>query len=193
MDVYLATTNLHKLHEFEPLLQEAPFRLRPLPEPLEVEEDGATFVANARLKAVAAAQRFGMPCLADDSGLAVRALEGRPGIGSSRYAATDPERIAKLLAEVAPHADRTATFHCALVLAWPDGRELAVEGVVPGSVARAPRGQGGFGYDPIFEVTSVGQTYAELSADEKNRLSHRAVAVQYLLARLAAEPSFIRA
>lgn len=189
MDVHLVTTNLHKLAEFEPLLAGAPFTLRPLPAALDVVEDGDTFLANARLKARAGAAHFQVPCLADDSGIAVRALDGRPGIGSSRYASTDAERIAKLLGELAPHADRAATFHCALVLVWPDGREVAVEGIVPGQVAPAPRGEGGFGYDPIFLVDEVDKTYAELTAAEKNHLSHRAVAVRELLARLAQEVS----
>lgn len=182
--VFLATTNAHKLSEFEPLLGAAPIVLAAMPEAIEVEETGATFLENARLKAMTCAKRFGVPCLADDSGIAVHALEGRPGIASARYAPTDAERISKLLGELSPHADRSASFHCALVLAYPDGSEVAVEGVVPGRVTREPRGHGGFGYDPVFEVRELGKTYAELSAAEKNVHSHRARAVALLLSQL---------
>lgn len=188
MHVFLATTNAHKLSEFQPLLGGAPFELRAMPEAVEVEETGATFVENARLKARTCADRFGVACLADDSGLAVRALGGRPGIASARYADSDAARISKLLGELSEATDRTATFHCALVLYYPDGREVAVEGVVPGRVAEAPRGEGGFGYDPVFDLPELGKTYAELSAAEKNEHSHRAVAVRLLLDALKATP-----
>jgi XTP/dITP diphosphohydrolase len=157
-----------------------------MPEPLDIEETGLTFTENARLKALTAARHWQVPCLADDSGIAIRALDGRPGIHSARYADTDAARIGRVLGELEGAADRGATFHCALALAWPDGRLVEVEGVVDGAVTLAPRGAGGFGYDPVFEVTGTGLTYAELSADDKNRLSHRAVAVRLLLDRLAA-------
>lgn len=182
--VYLATTNRHKLEEFKPLLLEASFVLDAMPDPIEVEETGATFVENARLKARTCAERFGVPCLADDSGLAVQALDGRPGIASARYASTDELRISRLLQELEPHVDRQASFHCALVLAYPDGSEVAVEGVVEGRVTLGARGVGGFGYDPVFEVSGLGKTYAELSAAEKNVHSHRARAVELLLSKL---------
>jgi XTP/dITP diphosphohydrolase len=179
--VYLATTNAHKLVEFQPLLQDAPFDLSAMPEAVEVEETGSTFVENARLKARSCAERFQVPCLADDSGIAVKALDGRPGIASARYADSDTARISKLLGELEGKPSRAATFHCAVVLAYPDGREVAVEGIVAGHVTEAPRGAGGFGYDPIFEIDGLGKTYAELSADEKNVHSHRARAVRLLL------------
>lgn len=188
MRVYLATTNAHKLSEFQPLLGGAPFELQAMPEAVEVEETGTTFVENARLKARTCAERFGVPCLADDSGIAVRALDGRPGIASARYAATDHERISKLLGELSDKPDRTASFHCALVLAYPDGRETVVEGIVPGRVTEAPRGAGGFGYDPVFELPDLGKTYAELTAAEKNERSHRAVAVRELLEAMRVAP-----
>lgn len=184
MQVYLATTNAHKLSEFRPLLLDAPLDLSAMPEAVEVEETGSTFIENARLKARTCAARFGVPCLADDSGIAVEALDGRPGIASARYAATDAERIGKLLGELEGKANRAATFHCAVVLAYPDGREVVVEGIVPGHVTEAPRGEAGFGYDPVFEVAGLGKTYAELSADEKNVHSHRARAVRLLLEAL---------
>lgn len=185
MQVYLATTNAHKLAEFQPLLLDAPFALAAMPESVEVEETGSTFVENARLKARTCAERFGVPCLADDSGISVEALDGRPGIASARYAPTDAERISKLLGELEGKATRAATFHCAVVLAYPDGREVAVEGIVPGRVTDRPRGAGGFGYDPVFEVDGLGKTYAELSAEEKNVHSHRARAVALLLGAMA--------
>lgn len=185
MIVYLATTNAHKLAEFAPLLGGAPFTLMAMPEAVEVEETGTTFVENARLKARTCAERFGVPCLADDSGIAVEALDGRPGIASARYAPSDAERISKLLGELEGKPSRSATFHCAVVLAYPDGGEVSVEGIVPGRVTEAPRGTGGFGYDPVFEVEDLGKTYAELSAEEKNVHSHRARAVRLLLEALA--------
>ncbi len=186
MHVHLATTSAHKLAEFMPLLEGTSLALTAMPEPLDIEETGLTFAENARLKALTAARHWQVPCLADDSGIAIRALGGRPGIHSARYADTDAARIGRVLGELEGAADRGATFHCALALAWPDGRLVEVEGVVDGAVTLAPRGAGGFGYDPVFEVTGTGLTYAELSADDKNRLSHRAVAVRLLLDRLAA-------
>lgn len=186
MHVHLATTSAHKLAEFMPLLEGTSLALTAMPEPLDIEETGLTFAENARLKALTAARHWQVPCLADDSGIAIRALDGRPGIHSARYADTDAARIGRVLGELEGAADRGATFHCALALAWPDGRLVEVEGVVDGAVTLAPRGAGGFGYDPVFEVTGTGLTYAELSADDKNRLSHRAVAVRLLLDRLAA-------
>lgn len=186
MQVHLATTSAHKLAEFMPLLAGSSLSLSAMPAPLDIEETGLTFAENACLKAVTAARHWQVPCLADDSGIAIRALGGRPGIHSARYADTDAARIGRVLGELEGAADRGATFHCALALAWPDGRAVEVEGVVDGAVTLAPRGAGGFGYDPVFEVTGTGLTYAELSADDKNRLSHRAVAVRLLLDRLAA-------
>jgi XTP/dITP diphosphohydrolase len=186
LHVHLATTSAHKLAEFMPLLEGTSLALTAMPEPLDIEETGLTFAENARLKALTAARHWQVPCLADDSGIAIRALDGRPGIHSARYADTDAARIGRVLGELEGAADRGATFHCALALAWPDGRLVEVEGVVDGAVTLAPRGAGGFGYDPVFEVTGTGLTYAELSADDKNRLSHRAVAVRLLLDRLAA-------
>ena len=186
MNVHLATTSAHKLAEFVPLLADSTLSLTAMPAPLDIEETGQTFAENARLKALTAARHWGRPCLADDSGIAIRALEGRPGIHSARYADTDAARIARVLGELEGARDRGASFHCALALAWPDGQLVEVEGVVDGVVTRAPRGAGGFGYDPVFEVAGTGLTYAELTADDKNRLSHRAVAVRLLLERLSA-------
>lgn len=188
--IYLASGNAHKLEELGAMFARAQggWTFAPPPEPLEVEETGATFAANARLKAEAGARAFGAPCLADDSGLCVDALDGRPGVYSARYAPTDEERIAKLLGELTgvPAARRTAAFVCAIALAWPDGRVIEVEGRCEGVITEAPRGAGGFGYDPVFRVPALGRTFAELAAGEKNTVSHRALAVSRLRSALAA-------
>lgn len=188
--IYLASANAHKLEELSAMFAGAStqgWRFAPPPAPLDVEETGTTFAANARLKAEAGAARFGAPCLADDSGLCVDALDGRPGVYSARYAPTDQERIAKLLGELQglPAERRTAAFVCAIALVWPDGRAIEVEGRCEGRITDAPRGSGGFGYDPVFLVPALGRTFAELQAAEKNSLSHRAVAVSRLRAALA--------
>ncbi len=187
--IYLASGNAHKLQELTAMFGggQAGWTFAPPPEPLDVEETGTTFQANARLKAEAGARRFGAPCLADDSGLCVDALDGRPGVYSARYAPTDAERIAKLLGELAgvPAERRSAAFVCAIALVWPDGRAIEVEGRCEGVITEAPRGAGGFGYDPVFRVPALGRTFAELAAAEKNRMSHRAMAVSRLRAALA--------
>jgi XTP/dITP diphosphohydrolase len=152
-------------------------------------EDGETFEANARKKAVDLAERTGAPALGDDSGLEVEALGGRPGVRSARYAgehATDAENVARLLAEMeaVPDARRAAAFRCVMVLAWPDGRTAIGEGRCAGTIAGVARGQGGFGYDPVFVDPATGRTFAELSAEEKNARSHRRRALDALCAGL---------
>lgn len=187
--IYLASGNAHKLEELSAMFARAAgdFVFAPPPEPVDVEETGTTFAANARLKAEWGAKRFGAPCLADDSGLCVDALDGRPGVYSARYAPTNEERIAKLLGELAgvEASRRIAAFVCAIALVWPDGRAIEVEGRCEGVITEGPRGAGGFGYDPVFLVPALGRTFAEITADEKNRMSHRAVAVSRLRAALA--------
>jgi XTP/dITP diphosphohydrolase len=175
----IASGNAGKLREFAALLAELPLVVRPQPEGLEVEETGATFAENARLKAEAVARATGCWALADDSGLAVDALGGAPGVLSARYAPTDPERIARLLAELAA-ADaiaperRGAAFVAALALADPSGTvRLAVEGRCAGRIIEAPRGVGGFGYDPVFLVPELGLTFAEMDKATKGRVGHR--------------------
>ncbi|MBO8141774.1 MAG: RdgB/HAM1 family non-canonical purine NTP pyrophosphatase [Firmicutes bacterium] len=156
----------------------------------EVEETGSTFAENARLKAEAAARHTGLWAVADDSGLVVDALGGRPGVLSARFAgpgATDEANnrlLLELLASVPPER-RTARFVCAIAIAAPGGRTWVDEGVCEGLVAMAPRGDGGFGYDPLFVVAGLGKTFAELSTGEKNRISHRAKALAKARARLA--------
>ena len=151
-------------------------------------ETGATYEANAATKAAVVAAATGLPALADDSGLEVDALGGAPGIRSARYGRDDADRIARVLRalEGRPDVERTARFRCVVVLAWPDGRMAAGEGVVEGRIAIAPRGTGGFGYDPIFIADEVGETFAEAPAAEKARVSHRARAMAALGAVLGA-------
>jgi XTP/dITP diphosphohydrolase len=154
----------------------------------DVVEDGGTFVDNALLKAAAYHQAFGMPSLADDSGLVVDALGGAPGVHSSRYAgedASDAENNAKLLValEGVPESGRTARFVCAVVYADSRGMPALAMGVCEGRIASAPRGRGGFGYDPLFlPADTPGRTMAELGPEEKNRISHRGRALRTLKA-----------
>lgn len=184
MKLAIATGNLHKLEEFQELLGHG-FALVAVN--VDVEESGSTFTENALIKAKAGCLASGLPTLADDSGLAVDALGGRPGIHSARYAGpTSLEKITSLLGELENVSDseRTAAFHCALALVTPEGKTLTVEGITPGVIAQTPAGVGGFGYDPIFYLPDLGKTYAELTSEEKNRLSHRGRAVELLLNRL---------
>jgi XTP/dITP diphosphohydrolase len=156
-----------------------------------IAETGDTFAANAALKAHDLARRTGVPALGDDSGLEVAALDGRPGVRSARYAgegADDATNVALLLRELAavPAAGRAAAFRCVMVLAWPDGVALRAEGACAGEIAHAPRGTGGFGYDPVFVDPTTGRTFAELSAVDKNARSHRRRALERLRAGLEA-------
>lgn len=189
----LATRNSHKTREFTQILGDG-FDVRDLADVAElpvVEETGLTFEANAILKAVETSKHFQELVVADDSGLEVDALQGAPGIYSARYAgehATDAANVAKLLAELgrcdpAPHSAR---FRCSLALAR-EGKVLGIfEGVVEGTIVRTPRGSAGFGYDPVFQPAGLTQTFAEISPSEKNRISHRARAIQSLRAALLA-------
>ncbi len=167
------------MREFAALLAELPLLVRPQPEGLEVEETGDTFAENARLKAEAVARATGCWALADDSGLAVDALGGAPGVHSARYAPTDPERIARLLAELiatgaTDDARRGAAFVAALALADPGGTvRLAVEGRCEGRILAASRGAGGFGYDPVFLVPELNLSFAEMDKATKGRVGHR--------------------
>ncbi len=188
----LATRNAHKVEEMQEMLRDLPVHLVGLdawPDAPEPEETGTTFAENAAIKAVSAAMATGQWALADDSGIAVDALGGRPGVYSARWAgagsgATD--WIAKTLAELqgVPPVRRTARYICALALADPSGKISATaEGTLEGRIAQAPRGTGGFGYDPIFLVDGDmgNRTAAELSSEEKHALSHRGKAVRSLL------------
>ena len=177
----IASGNAGKIREFQGLLQALPVTVRPQPEGLEVEETGSTFAANARLKAQAVATTTGEWALADDSGLSVDALDGAPGVHSARYAPTDPERIARLLKALNGSEQRQAHFCAALCIAAPDGSVLLeVEGRCDGLITASPRGEQGFGYDPIFEVAGTGRTFAEMPLAEKKQHGHRGRAFSLL-------------
>ena len=193
----IATHNAGKLREISALLE--PHGLDclsagalGLPEP---EETGTTFVQNAVLKARAAAEGSGIVALADDSGLSVDALDGRPGVYTADWAERqwfegEPGRdwymamgkVEGLLCERGPDIDRSAAFHCVLALAWPDGSHAVYEGRAAGTVIWPPRGELGFGYDPVFVPDGYEQTFAELDPKEKHRISHRADAFAKLVA-----------
>jgi len=182
----IATTNQNKLREYAAIFASVPIELRSLRDlgiDDDVEEIGATFAENARLKAEFYGTRSGLCTLADDSGLEVHALGGAPGVFSHRYAgpdATDADRNALLLKNLAgvPLHARLARFVCAIALAQPDGVVEHVEGLLPGVIELAPRGSNGFGYDPLFYLLDENATLAELSSERKNQISHRALAAQ---------------
>jgi XTP/dITP diphosphohydrolase len=195
----LASANPDKAREIAALLASAAGDVELLPRPPEVPdvvEDGATLRDNARLKARALVAATGEPAVADDTGLEVDALAGAPGVFSARYAgegAAYADNVAKLLRELdrvgATGADRRARFRTVALVAWPDGAELAAEGVVEGVIADSPRGSGGFGYDPVFVPLGPGtdgRTLAELSPEEKDAVSHRGRAFRALATHLAA-------
>lgn len=186
MTFVIATHNTHKLEELRRILE--PLGIRAVTADLpEVEETGTTFAENAWLKAVSACRETGMPAVADDSGLMVDALGGAPGVYSARYAgenATDRRRIEKLLGELkdVPADRRQARFVSAVCCVFPDGKTIAVEGKCEGRVGLAPAGQNGFGYDPVFFVGE--KSYAEMSAAEKDKISHRGRALEKLAREL---------
>jgi XTP/dITP diphosphohydrolase len=178
----LATGNPGKLHEMQPYLVGLNWELQLKPPELEIEETGATFLENARLKASSVANATGKWAIADDSGLAVDALGGAPGIYSARYGDTDADRISRLLTELSDKSNRSAQFICAIAISRPDGSiALEVEGICPGQILDEPRGTGGFGYDPIFYVPEYQMTFAEMPAELKQQCSHRGKAFQALL------------
>ena len=153
----------------------------------EPEEDGETFLDNARIKALAALAETGLPALADDSGLCVDALDGAPGVYSARFGgfSTDRERNAHLLRLMDRRENRACYFHCSAVLVFPDGTELFAEGRCGGLLLDTPRGQNGFGYDPLFFLPGIGKTMAEITPAEKDALSHRGRALRELMRLLA--------
>lgn len=186
--IMIATGNMGKAKEFEKMFAKAGYQIKTMkdfPELPEVQETGQTFEENARLKAETIANILQCPVLADDSGLTVDALGGMPGIYSARFAGeqkSDASNNAKLLHELTDVADenRTAQFHCTLVFAAPQKESLVVEGIWNGHIARIPRGENGFGYDPLFIVDGLEKTSAELTPEEKNEISHRGQAMKKL-------------
>ena len=191
-NLLLATTNHHKLEEYRAIFSNLPFSLlsfNDLQLDLHVEETGTTFAENAELKAMAYAQASGMLSLADDSGLVIDALNGAPGVYSARFAGEDTsyaERFRLILEQLQglPIEQRTARFYCAITIAEPSGYWQTVEGILEGRIADAPRGNHGFGYDPIFFVPELGKTTAELTPEQKNRISHRGRAAHLAAALL---------
>ncbi|MCB0986361.1 MAG: RdgB/HAM1 family non-canonical purine NTP pyrophosphatase [Acidimicrobiales bacterium] len=190
-EVVLASANPKKAAEIVAIVGDT-IRLVPRPDTVpEVVEDADTFLGNARLKARALVAATGLAALADDSGLEVDALAGAPGVRSARYAgedATDEQNVERLLAELAGNPDagaRRARFRCVLVLARPDGTELVVDGTAEGSIALAPRGANGFGYDPVFVPDDGdGSTFAEMDPQAKHDISHRGRALRALAVEL---------
>jgi XTP/dITP diphosphohydrolase len=189
----LATRNAHKVEELRRIL--APYDvelvgLDAFPDVADVAETGATFADNAVLKARAVAAATGLVAVADDSGLEVAALNGMPGVLSARWAGRhgdDGANLQLVLAQVGdvPDARRAAAFVCAAAAVTPDGRELVVQGRLPGTLTREPRGRNGFGYDPIFVPEGEHRTTAEMTAEEKDAISHRGRAFRALAPRLA--------
>ena len=193
MRFLLATLNRGKLRELQAVLSDLGIELVSLdlfPDLPEAVEDGASFEENARKKALHYWELTSLPSIADDSGLVVDALGGRPGVYSARLAPDDPSRIRAVLdglRAAGPGAPRSARFVCSLCAVLDGTRRIEVEGTVEGRIAEEPRGERGFGYDPIFLYEPYGRTFGEVSADEKNAVSHRAVALRRLKSRLRSE------
>lgn len=179
----IATTNQNKLKEFKEILKDLDIEVRSLADfgPIpEVIEDGETFDDNAYKKAWQTAKILGLPTIADDSGLVVEALNGAPGVYSARYSgedATDEKNVTKLLSELKGVENRKAQFQCVLSIAVPSGPALTYEGNCEGAIIDERRGDNGFGYDPVFYFEEFDKTFAELSMDEKNKVSHRGKAL----------------
>jgi len=190
--IVLSTHNAGKTAEIRELLRPLGWDVRSLADlglTEAPEETGTTFLENARIKAKAALGATGLPALADDSGLCVPALGGAPGVLSARFGGfdTDEARNAHLLRLLENADDRAAYFSCVMMLCFPDGREIWAQGRLDGVLLRTPRGQNGFGYDPLFLPRGQERTLAEMGRAEKSSLSHRGVALRALTERLAAE------
>ncbi len=186
MDLVLATRNLDKVKEIRAFLDGLGHRILTLeafPSVPEVVEDGDSYEANAMKKALTVSKYTGKMSLADDTGLEVDALQGQPGLFSARFAGEDAtyadnrRKLLSLMKDV-PSQQRTARFRCVMVLAKPEGKARTVEGVVEGSITLEEKGEGGFGYDPVFYLPEVGKTLAQLTFEEKNKVSHRARALE---------------
>ena len=180
LPLIIASSNEGKIKEFRKLFYDFPFDVFTQPVGFEVEETGNTFKENARIKAIAVSKETGSLSLADDSGLCVEALGGAPGIYSSRYASSDKKRIEKLLAELKPFSNRKAKFECSLCIASGEKVLIEVSGFCEGEITFLPRGNNGFGYDPIFEVLELGETFAEMNHEKKKHIGHRGNAFKRL-------------
>ena len=190
MELILASNNEKKLRELRQILGDMGITVRSQREAgcsFEVDETGETFAENARLKAEAVTRATGKAAIADDSGLCVDALDGRPGVHSARYGppgATDAEKYMLLLEELREQENRKARFVSSICCTFPNGDVLTAEGVCEGEILPAPRGSGGFGYDPVFLVSGLGRSMAELTPEEKNAVSHRGNALRLFRQRL---------
>jgi XTP/dITP diphosphohydrolase len=189
----VATANQGKIREVIAMLEGLPFEVESLasyPGAPVVEETGTTFAENACLKAVAYAQYTGQLVLADDSGLEVDALDGAPGVFSSRFAPDDKSRNSKLLGMMqdVPEAQRTARFRCAIALCEPNEAPVTVDGTIEGVIFHENRGSNGFGYDPVMYIPELGKTMAELSQEQKNNISHRGQALRKAIKLLEKMP-----
>ena len=183
-ELILASGNKGKIAEFQHLLEELNIQVQSMkeyPQIGEIVEDGTTFAENALKKARTVCTATGKPALADDSGLMVDYLDGAPGIYSARFAgdghddAANNQKVLELMQGV-PDKERGAQFFCAIAIVLPDGREFTAEGICRGTLLHTLQGEGGFGYDPLFYVPQLGKTFAELSMEEKNEISHRGLA-----------------
>jgi XTP/dITP diphosphohydrolase len=181
----IASGNAGKIAEFRAYLADLGVTLILKPDSIDVEETGTTFIENAHLKASQVAIATGEWAIADDSGLEVMALNGAPGVLSARYADTDSDRINRVLSELSQHSNREAQFVCAIAIASPDGAIAAdAIGHCKGAIANAPRGNHGFGYDPIFLIPEFQQTFGEIPPEVKAKISHRANALSILRSKL---------
>ena len=180
LPLIIASSNKGKIREFIKLFYDLPFDVLTQPVGFEIAETGKTFKENARIKAIAVSKETGSLSLADDSGLSVEALGGAPGIYSSRYATSDKKRVEKLLAELKPFSNRKAKFECSLCVASGDEVLIEVSGFCEGVITSNPRGSNGFGYDPIFEVLELSETFAEMNHEKKKHIGHRGNAFKKL-------------
>ena len=183
MRYILASNNKGKLREMKAILEPTGAQVVSQSEAglhFEAEETGTTFEENALIKARAACQALQEPAIADDSGLCVEALDGAPGVYSARYGGctTDPERVALLLKNLGDAENRSAKFVSCIACVFPNGDVITARGECPGTITKTPRGEGGFGYDPVFELPDTGRTMAELTEKEKNAVSHRGRALK---------------
>ncbi len=191
MKLIIASNNSHKIREIKEILSDrfdSILSLREAGIDHETVEDGDTFIANARKKAREIAEISGECALADDSGITAHALGDRPGVYSARFAGEHGDDEANnrlLLRMLEDKSDRTAHYTAAMALVYPDGSEITAEGYMYGEIIHAPRGNGGFGYDPLFVPTGESRTVAEMTAEEKNAISHRANALKLLLEKLS--------
>ena len=185
--IVLATGNKGKIREFSEAFSHLSIDCVPVKDVISIEEPeetGTTFMENALLKARYYAKATNRPCLADDSGITVDALNGAPGVYSARYAGhhgDDQANNEKLIRELQGKSDRTGHYVCALALVYPDGREVTAEGYCDGLVQDEPKGENGFGYDPIFYLPERGMTTGEMEPEEKNAISHRGIAIRKMV------------